>query len=138
MLQGRKKWEKKHSESVLTKNISESVSKELVGKNILVSLESTNRQQINNLIEVIKNELRKDFEIVKEQANIVSSMAKIMLRFKAATEEEKQALLCAINNLEQTNNVALTVIKDEKPIVVEVSKIEESEEKEEVTDISLF
>ena len=131
-----KKWEKKHDENSLTNKISENVSKNIIGKNVLVSLEAANKEQINNILSVIQNQLKKDFEIVKEQANIVSSMAKIMLRFKAATEEEKQQLLASINNLEKVNNVELTIIEDAKPVVVEVSKIEESETQAE--DISLF
>lgn len=131
-----KHWEKKHDEKQLTAAISENVSRNVVGKNILVSLESANKDQINNLIAVIKNELKKDFEIVTSTADVVASMAKIMLKFKATTEEEKTELLKGINELEKVKNVELTIIEESKPVVIEVEKIEETEDTQ--TDISLF
>ena len=122
-----KKWEKKHNEQSMTEAIASNVTNKMVGRNILVSLESVNKDQINNLIAVIKNELNKDFEIIKEQAEIISGMARIMLRFKAATEEEKAELLASINKLETTTNVELTVIKEQEPVVIEVGQVEDKE-----------
>lgn len=129
-----KKWSKKYENKNLAENISEQVSSNIVNKDILVSLESVNAEQL----EVIKNKLLKEFssqfEMIKLQTNTICNMAKVMLKFKAATEEERKQLLTSINSIEKIQHKQLTTEIKSDPVVIKIEPVKNKE----VEEDSLF
>ena len=68
---------------------------------MMVSLESASKQQLSDIYNMLRNEICKHYEKVEAIGDINVAMAKIMIKFKAATEEEKKELLAAINKMEK-------------------------------------
>ena len=120
-----KGWQKKHSDQQLGETIATKVSENIVGKEMMVSLQSANKQQLNEIYKMLRNEICKHYEKVEAIGELNVAMAKIMVKFKAATAEEKQELLSAINKMEKIDNKPLTIETETKPVVVEIKAVEE-------------
>lgn len=120
-----KGWQKKHSDQQLGDTIATKVSENIVGKEMLVSLQSASKQQLDDIYKMLRNEICKHYEKVEAIGELNAAMAKIMLKFKAATEDEKKELLSAINNIEKIDNKPLTIETEAKPVVVEIKAVEQ-------------
>lgn len=120
-----KSWSKKHSDENLAETISTKVSNGIVNKDILISLESINKEQLYTIKDELLSKFTNAFEFIDLQNKALSSMAKIMVKFKAATEEEKQDLVKAINAIESKANVKLTVEQKSEPVVIKVESVED-------------
>ena len=120
-----KGWQKKHSDQQLGDTIATKVSENIVGKEMMVSLESASKQQLSDIYNMLRSEICKHYEKVEAIGEINVAMAKIMIKFKAATEEEKQELLAAINRMEKIDNKPLTIETETKPVAVEIQAVEE-------------
>lgn len=126
-----KKWSKKYEDKNLAETISTSVTSGIVNKDILVSLESVNATQLEAIKNKLLSEFSANFEMVKMQADVVCNMAKIMLKFKAATEEERKQLLSCINNIEKCQNKKLTTEVKTDPVVIKIEPVSSKEVEEE-------
>lgn len=126
-----KKWAKKYENKELAETISTNVTSGIVNKDILVSLESVNKEQL----EVVKNKLisefSNNFELIKLQADVVCNMAKVMLKFKATTEDERKQILSCVNEIEKIQNKSLTIEKKSEPVIIKIEPVAEKEVKEE-------
>jgi hypothetical protein len=129
-----KKWSKKYENKELVEDISANVSSNIVNKEVLVSLESVNKTQLNNIKADLKNEISSAVDVMEGAVEIVKSMAKVMLKFKAATEEERQEILKALNKVETKQKIALTKEVKTDPVVIKIEPVS----KKEVEEDSLF
>lgn len=126
-----KKWAKKYENKELVEDISANVSSNIVNKDILVSLESVNKTQLNNIKADLKSEVSSAVEVMEGAVEIVKSMAKVMLKFKAATEEERQEILKALNKVETKQKVKLTKEVKTDPVVIKIEPVSNKKVEEE-------
>ena len=129
-----KKWSKKYENKDLAESISSQVTSGIVNRDILVSLESVNATQLEAIKTKLLSEFEDKFQLIKLQTELNCKMAKIMLKFKAATEEERRELLTVLNDIEKTQHKTLTVETKTEPIVVKIEPVV----KKEVEEESLF
>ena len=129
-----KKWAKKYENKELVEDISANVSSNIVNKDILVSLESVNKTQLNNIKAELKNEVSSAVDIMESSVEIIKSMAKVMLKFKAATEEERQEILKALNKVETKQKVKLTKEVKTDPVIIKIEPVA----KKEIEEDNLF
>lgn len=126
-----KKWSKKYEDKQLAETISSNVTNGIVNKDILISLESVNATQLEAVKTKLVNEFANQFEFIKLQTDVVCNMAKVMLKFKATTEEERKKLLECINALEKKQNKTLTTETKAEPVVIKIEPVADKEVKEE-------
>lgn len=126
-----KKWSKKYEDKQLADTISTKVTNGIVNKDILVSLESVNATQLEAVKTKLLNEFADKFNLIKLQTELNCKMAKIMLKFKATTEEERKELLEVLNEVEKTQHKTLTIETKTEPVVIKIEPVEEKEVKEE-------
>lgn len=129
-----KKWAKKYENKDLADNISAQVTSGIVNKDILVSLESVNAEQLEAVKSKLLSEFADKFKLIKLQTELNCKMAKIMLKFKAATEDERKELLGVLNEVEKTQNKTLTVEEKADPVVIKIEPVA----KKEVEEDTLF
>lgn len=122
----------KKVDNVNTANtVANAVVNSIAGKDLKVSLESVNKKQLNNVREEILSTFNGVFETVANQTVLLAAMAQVMIRFKAATPEEKEAIINACAKLEGAE------IKQEKtePIVVTIDPVETVEVEQDNSEI---
>jgi vacuolar-type H+-ATPase catalytic subunit A/Vma1 len=126
-----KKWSKKYEDKQLAETISNNVTSGIVNKDILVSLESVNREQIEAVKTKLVQEFANQFEFIKLQTDVVCNMAKVMLKFKATTEEERKKLLECVNAIEKKQHKTLTTEVKSDPVIIKIEPVVEKEVNEE-------
>ena len=90
---------KKVNNLTVTKDISDAVVNSIASKDLKVSLESVNKKQLANVKTDIIGTFEKHFENIKNQNELLAAIAPIMMRFKAALPEEKEAIAEALSKL---------------------------------------
>lgn len=110
---------KKVNNLTVTKDISDAVVNSIASKDLKVSLESVNKKQLANVKTDIIGTFEKHFENIKNQNELLAAIAPIMMRFKAALPEEKEAIAEALSKLSGSQ----VKVNDEKPIVVTIEPI---------------
>lgn len=128
-----KSWQKKHSDSAIaetiTSNVTDKILNNIATTDIKVSLESINEKQITSLKNDLLKQFASAFEDIKMQNEALSAMAKIMVRFKAATAEERQNLIEKINAIENKEKTELTTnTAVNNTVVVNIEPIVKAEE----------
>lgn len=118
-----KKWNAKINDANLAGNIASQVSSSIVSKPIRVSLENANKKNFKSLEGKIENKLEKYLGQIGSQNSLMIAMSKIMLKFKNATEEEKEELKNALNSLEKANDITITEIEKEEPVIVSIEPV---------------
>lgn len=126
-----KKWSKKYEDKNLAETISAKVSSGIVNKDISVSLESVNRKQLNNIKAELSREVGEAVEVMEDTVEIVKGMAKVMLKFKAATEEERNEILKSLNKVEAKQHKQLTKEVKAEPVVITIEPVSDKEVEEE-------
>lgn len=122
-----KGWAKKHSDADLADTISTKVTNGIVNKDILVSLESANKEQLYAIKNDLISQFKGAFEMIGLQNEVLSAMSKIMVKFKAASDEERTELVNAINSIERKTNAKLTTDEKAEPVVIKIEAVEDKE-----------
>ena len=119
-----RRWERRHQNDNLSADVAEQVSSRLVSSDIQVSLESVNRAQLENIRTQLMTTFGNSMDAIALQTVLIGDIARIMLRFKAATQEEKEAIA---TDLARLTNVSVSSIDIQKtdPIVINVQPIKE-------------
>lgn len=117
------KTEQKIENNVIAKDISKAVVDNITNKELKISLESFNKKQVNELKDDLTKQFKGAFESIEMQNNILAILAQIMSKFRAVTDEEKEALAAAISVL-MGKKVELP--KTEEPITITIDKIEDN------------
>lgn len=128
-----KGWQKKHSDSNMAGTISSTVTdgilNNIASTNLKVSLEDINEKHFAQVKNELLKEFKNAFENIEMQNKVLSAMAKIMVRFKAATAEEREELVKTVNAIEIKEKAELTTNSAvENTVVVNIEPITKTED----------
>ena len=128
-----KGWQKKHSDNnmagTISSTVTDSILNNIASTNLKVSLEDINEKHFAQVKNELLKEFKNAFEDIEMQNKVLSAMAKIMVRFKAATTEEREELVKTVNAIEIKEKAELTTNSAvENTVVVNIEPITRTEE----------
>jgi len=137
-----RRWERRHQDDTLAQDVSTQVASNLINNDIMVSLESINREQIEQMKTEILTKFGNSLDTIALQTVLVGDIARVMLRFKAATSEEKEAILNDLATLTNVTRESLST-RNSEPIRINVAPISTAPRREnqniiENDDLDLF
>lgn len=115
--------------------VASAVVSSIANKDLKISLENVNEKNFAKLEKRLLSKFEYSATDIADMKSIVASMAVIMSKFKAVTEEEKTSLIAKVNSLQDTAKV---VEEKSEPIVVTIEPVKMIVETSSNDDLDLF